>query len=523
MALPHTGLFTPRPREDVIAELVRRARERLHALPLDRRAAVLEDAVWQERTRLERATPGPGELERVERLARALVRGSELDRVDAAADLIAAWADEIHGRFSMPAFRVASRVGPPALAALLTQAPDHLGGWHPKLERRVIVDGPVELLRELAGEATLLMTPTHVSNLDSLVIGLALTMSGLPPFQYGAGLNLFSNPIAGWWLRRLGAYTVDRTKKAQLYKDVLKDYATRQLVTRHHGLFFPGGTRARGGAIETRVKKGLLGTAVAAWQELLEAGAAQPDVYVVPTTLSFQLTLEAATLIDDHLTEIGRQRYIINDDEFAQPRRLAEFARRVLSLDDAIVVRFGHPIDVLGNPVPADRAARAAASTHRRGYVCDRAGHVVRDDQRDHLYTERLADVLVKTWPTLATVMSTHLVAWVAWRMLERSLGTTDPFRIVRAPTGQRHVPRDALLTHLAAAMDAVRAHAAAGRCHHALPDDPARCLDDALDAFRRYHRSRAVEGLGGTLVIQDPRLCLYYRNRAVFLPLELA
>ncbi|HMV70456.1 MAG TPA: 1-acyl-sn-glycerol-3-phosphate acyltransferase, partial [Myxococcota bacterium] len=440
---PLTGLYDPQPREDVIADLRGRLRRRLTALPEPALVALLEDAVYQERRRLERADPASRAP--VERLARALVhRPGGDDRVSAALDLVGAWADEIHGRFSMPAYRFATSVFPPALQALLSS---QTGGA--AAGERITIDGPIDLLRELAGEATLLLTPTHVSNLDSPLIGLALATAGLPPFQYGAGLNLFSNPLVGWWMRRLGAYTVDRTKKAALYKLVLKDYSIRQLRTRHHGLFFPGGTRSRSGLIETRVKKGLLGTGLAAWQENLAAGRADPDVYVVPMTLSFQLTLEASTLIDDHLAEIGKQRYIISDDEFAQPRRVAQFVHRVLSLDAACVVRFGQPLDVLGNPVPADRAGRAEASRRRRAYVCDRAGQVEWDEQRDHLYTERLAHQLTQAWPGLATVMTSHLAAWAAWRTLERRLDTRDPFRLVRASAEERRLPAADLLEAL--------------------------------------------------------------------------
>src|SRR5678809_482113 len=111
-------------------------------------------------------------------------------------------------------------------------------------------------------------------------------------------------------MHRLGAYTVDRTKRARLYKDVLKDYSIHSLVTRHHSLFFPGGTRSRGGAIESHLKKGLLGTGIAAWQEMLASGRPDPDVYVIPATLSYQLCLEASTLVEDFLAESGKQRYI---------------------------------------------------------------------------------------------------------------------------------------------------------------------------------------------------------------------
>jgi glycerol-3-phosphate O-acyltransferase len=518
---PLTGLYDPPPRAAVIDDLAARARARLGALSPAARQRNLENTVYEERHRLERAHGKGDEVARVERLAQALVHNA--DPIAPAVDLVRAWGEEIHGNFSWPAFRFATTVFPPALGALLNGRPaSGLADWNPDPQRRITVDGPLPLLRELADEAVLLLTPTHVSNLDSGIIGLALALSGLPPFQYGAGLNLFSNPVVGWWLRRLGAYTVDRTKRAELYKSALKDYSVRQLKSRTHGLFFPGGTRSRSGAIEAQVKKGLLGTGLAAWQEMITDQRPDRDVYVVPLTLSFQLGLEANTLIDDHLAEAGKQRYIISDDEFAQPRQLATFFSRVLSLDSAIVLRFGHPVDVLGNPVPTDRQERAAASERRLGYVCKPHTAIVEpDEQRDHLYTERLASTLCRTWPTLATVMTTHLTAWVAWRELERTLGTTDPFRIVRTPVGLRRIPLDRLRERLGAAVARAHAQAAAGSYYVQLPATGDAVLSAAIDTFARYHRSRAIAVDGGDLVVEDPRLCLYYRNRATFAGLE--
>jgi glycerol-3-phosphate O-acyltransferase len=518
---PLTGLYEPRARQEVVADLVARARSRLEAASDERLIGALEDALYHERRRLEDNPGTEEELARLDALARAVVKGGRTDRVDAALSLVSAWTQEIHGHFSMRAYRFASTVFPPALAALLTARPERLSEWELRAEQRLQVDGDLPLLRQLSKEATLILAPTHLSNLDSPLIGLALTLADLPPFQYGAGLNLFSNPVLGWWMRRLGAYTVDRTKKAELYKQVLKDYSVYQLQHRHHSLFFPGGTRSRSGAIETRLKKGLLGTGVLAWQEMLAAGRPDADVYVVPMTISYQLTLEANTLIDDHLADAGRQRYIITDDEFAQPRRIATFLRRVLSLDSAAVVRFGQPLDLLGFPVPEDVGARRAASRRRRGFVCNRHGEVEWDAQRDRVYTERLANALIEAWPRNATVMTTHLGAWVGIHLLSKAVGTSDPFRLVRTAPERRRIPRQAFLATLDRAAAQIRQGAAEGRWHHALPDDPVHLLDNALEAFSRYHRSRALVARGEHIVVEDPRLALYYSNRCLFAGLE--
>ena len=516
-ASPSGGLFTPQPRARVVGELLDRARRRWDALPDPELVALLEDALYHERKRLERAAPAEAEVVRLDAVARAIVSGSRTDRTRAAADLVAAWGDEIHGRFDPRVYRVATRLLPRGLTALLSSPRHGLRRWDLSPESRVRVEGELDWVRELTREATVILAPTHVSNLDSPIIGYALYAAGLPPFVYGAGLNLFSNPWLGWWMHRLGAYTVDRTKRAALYKDVLKDYSVRCLTTGHHSLFFPGGTRSRSGHVETRLKKGLLGTGIVAWQEMLAAGRAHPDVYVVPCTLSYQLCLEASTLIEDFLAESGKQRYIITDDEFAQPKRLAAFARRVLDLDSAVVVRFGAPLDCLGNPVGRTAAERAAQSQARRRYVTDRSGRVEADPQRDHVYTERLSGALTRAYPRDAYAMSTHLAAMAAWRVLGDDAGSRDPFRILRLSPHARRIPRARLLDALGALFDEVRAGAADARWQADLPATREGVLAVALDRFSRYHRTRALAADGDQIVVEDPKLAYYYRNRLAY------
>lgn len=514
-----TGLFHPAPRAEVVQELVERARRRLEGMPEAALEGYLEDALWNERNRLERAKESDeGEAEHLDALARALVQGTREERIEAGLRFVDDWGEEIHGRFSPRVYGVATRALPRMLSALLSRRPRRLSSWDLSPTARLRVKGELGHLRTLAREATLILCPTHVSNLDSPLIGLALHLAGLPPFVYGAGLNLFSNRFVGWWMHRLGAYTVDRTKRARLYKDVLKDYSIRALTTRHHSLFFPGGTRSRSGEVETSLKKGLLGTGVVAYQEMLDAGRPDAEIYVVPLTLSFTLVLEASTLIQDYLADAGKQRYIITDDEFAQPRRLASFARRVLDLDAAVIAHFGDPVDVMGNPVSYDPHERAEQARERRAYVCDVDGRVEWDAQRDRVYTDRLADSITDAFVRHTDVLATHVAAFAAWECLAEAVGSRDPFRLVRVPGGRRTLATATLLESVRRTLDRVHRGVREGRWHEELPGGADEVLSVALDRFSRYHKTRALARDGEQIVIEDPTLCLYYRNRLTFL-----
>ena len=131
----------------------------------------------------------------------------------------------------------------------------------------------LDLVRACAERGTIVVTPTHSSNMDSPAMGFGMLRAGLPPVTYGAGKNLFSNPFISFFMRNLGAYRVDRRLKFELYKDVLKEYSTVLLEHGYHSLFFPGGTRCRSNIIEKHLKLGLLGTTVTAYKNSVREGA----------------------------------------------------------------------------------------------------------------------------------------------------------------------------------------------------------------------------------------------------------
>jgi glycerol-3-phosphate O-acyltransferase len=498
------------PAGEIVAALRARLSRRLGSMEHAQAADLLADTYFYERRRLEKDDADETYRAAVDSAGPAL-RDADRAAIDRALlDLAGSYGHEIHHPFSERTYGFATRVMPGALGRLLTAAqPRDLLRRQFDAAERVRIEGPIELLRRLSETATLILAPTHVSNLDSPLIGYVLFAAGLPPFAYGAGLNLFGNPAMSFFMSRLGAYTVDRRKKNQLYKDTLKDYSVEILGRRHHSLFFPGGTRSRSGRLETKLKKGLLGTGLAAWQESLATGRDRGEIYVVPCTLSMALVLEAETLIADSLAEEGKQRYIITDDEFSEPRTVASFARSVLSMDAAVHVTFGRPMDLTGNEITdtGESLDPRGRPIDRRQYVTDASGAVVLDEQRDHAYTERLASRISAAYHRDFVVQSTHLAAWAAWRQLQAEHPGRDTWRLVRVPPDSRVVSRAAVVARIAQATVLLHAR------RRALPGTAQLVLDEALRRFASFHRARALDPVGGGLRV-SPELCLYYKNR---------
>jgi glycerol-3-phosphate O-acyltransferase len=517
-------------RERVLDEVVRRVVAQRVAGPA-RLDEVVADSLYHERRRLkgEHGDEASFWAALWAEIGTGLGRASDRELEAVVRRIARRYAEEIGGRFDERVYDAVTRAGEPAMGLLLNAvSPRRVlqglgGGWAgaaalPGVERSIVVQGAVDALRRLRQHGTIILVPTHVSHLDSLAVGWALWHIGLPPFLYGAGLNLFSNPMLGFFLRNLGAYTVDRRKQDPLYKDVLKEYAQLTLENDYDNIFFPGGTRSRAGALERRLKLGLLGTGVAAYVRNLQRGKARERIFIVPATLSFQLVLEAETLIDDFLQEAGRSRYIITDDESSKARRVVDFITQLFSLDSKIYFTVGGAMDPFGNDVDDDGQSLDATGRRidPRRYVM-RDGAVVPDPQRDGEFTREVGERLIAAYARDTVVQATHLTAHAALLLLRQANPAVDLMRLLRAGGRvddlalldvYREVDRELLELRALAARGAVRL---APTLRDGTADD---VVDEGLKHFACYHTRAALCRKGDRLLPTDRALLFYYSNR---------
>jgi glycerol-3-phosphate O-acyltransferase len=499
-------------REAIVKEVVGRVEaavtDPLHAL---NEAAFLE---------IRRLKSGP-EWAEWRQLAASLGRMTDEQLKDKVAELVLRYARDVAGNFDPRVYTLASRAMPPVLGAILSPKAairnihrlTHLSA----LDDRIVVQGPVDRIRALEKLGTVVYVPTHLSNLDSVVFGFALERSDLAPATYGAGKNLFTNPVLSFFMHNLGAYRVDRRLKHKLYKDVLKAYSCVLIERGYHSLFFPGGTRSRSGGVERKLKLGLAGTGVEAFVRTAMRGKAQ-KVFFVPATINYLLTLEAETLIDDFLSEEGKHRYIIEDDESTRLGRVTTFAQKLFGYGDSVVVRFGEPLDCFGNAVDEHGTSHDARGrpVDALGYVMDASDQVKWDPARDAQYTRELGEIICQHYKRNTVLMATHLVATVAFERLRRWVGKGDVFGIL-AHKDRVLVPRKELLADLDALLDKTREAESRGELVLApavARRDAASVLGEALRALSGYHSSAAIVPEGSNLVLTDTRLLFYYQNR---------
>ena len=533
LRIPRLLPFVPKPgdpriyafndeREAIVRAVVHRATAR-HFATRPKTEAALADVAFHEIRRLEaqKDDEAAASLGTWRTLLRRIPRMSDSEAASELTRVAEAMTWDVAGNFDPRVYEFARKAMPKLLTGVMrpSELPSTLLSTENfALDALLRIEGAVEHLRAVEPKATLVYVPTHSSNLDSIVLGQALERSGLSPVMYGAGKNLFTNPIISFFMHNLGAYRVDRRIRASFYKDILKAYAGETVRRGYHSLFFPGGTRSRSNLIESRLKLGLAGAAVEAFAERRAAGDDRPILFV-PTTINYELVLEGDTLIDDWLVEEGKSRYIIEDDEFSRVDRWVSFFRRLVDMRAAGVIRFGAPIDPFGNKVDLD-----ARSIGPGGRVLDPGSYVLHrgvptiDVARDAAYTRELGDTLAQVYKTESVIMVTQLVAHVLFRRLVRESGNIDLFKRLRL-RGEVSMSRAELEAEVGRTRDVLRARVADGMTKMSAELDretPAELVSRTFRVWSGYHKKTAVHEAEGVVTIDDPTLVLYYQNRLV-------
>jgi glycerol-3-phosphate O-acyltransferase len=435
--------------------------------------------------------------------------------------IVQRYVDEIAGRFSLSTYRFSTKAVPLGFSSFLNAASSKtfrsIWTHETKLSDRILLKGQIDQLKKLSQKGTVILVPTHMSNLDSILIGWGLFAMGLPPFLYGAGLNLFTNRILGWFMNRLGAYKVDRRKKNPIYLESLKTFSTYAIEHGCHSLFFPAGGRVRSGAIEKDLKLGLLGTALQAQKNQIFAGQ-ESKVFVVPMVMSNHFVLEAESLIHEHLSRTGREYYLLVKDEFSKLNQQLRFLWRFFSEGSEIVMRFGQAYDLFGNPVDEE-----GKSIDKRGCPVDikryfmTGGSLHEDLQRDKRYVKELGQVIAQRYRVENEVISSHVVAFAAFKCFERSYKELDFYALLRLPREDRELRRADLCEAIERILEKLQELRRQRKIHLSpICDEGAeKVYRHGIEHLGVYHSKRPLIEINDDQVASESlNLLYYYHNR---------
>lgn len=388
---------------------------------------------------------------------------------------------------------------------------------HKGLQEKFHLMGQTHMMRALAQIGTVVIVPTHTSNWDSVVIGLAMKQLGLPPLTWGAGLNLFNNKGFRYVFNKLGTYKVDRRKKTIPYLQAQKDYACLTLEWGCHTLFYPGGTRSRLGAIEADLKLGLLGTPFEAQEgNFHNQGVTARKLFIVPMVLNYHCVLEAYQLIRESVQMEHVASSLVQQGCCATNLL---FSKNILLKGSEIFVNIGPPLDVMGNRVDSqgrsydDQGQEIDLYQQFLDLPIKTAARKRSDD-----CVKTLSRKIVAAYYAINTVLSSHLVAFVAYELAQKREGFSMDLPHITVHytdfmVAFEHTYQALQLLYMSKKIDFTPI------LQNGSLEDIAK---DGLAKLGVYHARRPLVATeSGDLVIQDLLTLYYYHNRLTGYGLE--
>jgi glycerol-3-phosphate O-acyltransferase len=439
-------------------------------------------------------------------------------------EIVDRYANEIVGEFDVQAFSFAKAMLPQFFGRVLAAAP---GKWFKTvagnvrtIHEKIPITGDIEKIRNLSSKGTIVVVPTHFSNMDSIMVGWILNELGLPAFTYGAGLNLFSIGLLSFFMSRLGAYKVDRRKKNRVYLETLKNYSTVALQRGAHSIFFPGGTRSRSGALEKKLKLGLLGTAVEAqklhYKNFPEETA--PKIFVVPCIINYHFVLEAQGLINDYLKETGKERFYKENDEYSTSFKLVRFIFKFLSASSSLSVSFGEVMDVVGNKVDEQGNSynHLGHKINVKNYFVTN-GELRDDEQRDAEYTKILGEKIVENYHRCNVVLTSHLVCFTLFELLKSKYKSYDLFTFLRTPVDEISISYSEVVDGVSKLKEKLKEMYEQGEVliSPELRWNVDKIIEHGMKNINMYHTaSPLTKPTDTTMGSEDLKLLYYYHNR---------
>ncbi len=187
-------------------------------------------------------------------------------------------------------------------------------------------------LYQMGQEHPLVFLPSHKSNLDHLVLQLALWENGLPQNHTAGGINLNFFPV-GPLVRRSGVFFIRRTfKDNPLYKLVLRLYLTYLVEKRFPLEWYIEGGRSRSGKLRAP-RYGMLRYVFDAWRS-----GASDDVVLIPVSIAYDQLFDVGDYAREQRGEPKRSESV---------KYVVDSVRRLGRPHGSIHLRFGRPVSVL--------------------------------------------------------------------------------------------------------------------------------------------------------------------------------
>ena len=417
--------------------------------------------------------------------------------------IISRYTKEITGNFKRTHFSFSRRIIVTFFARLLNTARLRNPFGNLGLTSKINIIGKIKRLRKLSKRGTIIMVPTHFSHIDSALIGWVISFLGLPAFMYGAGLVLYNMKLFSYFLNSLGAYKVDRRKKHLLYLETLKTYTEEAIINNCHNLFYPAGTRSRSGAIEEKLKLGLLGSTLEAQKELDNQNK---KIFIVPVTFNYQFVLEGPALINQYLSSNNQDRFYLKNLGYSSSFKILSFISKFFTKSNRISVSFGKAMDVFGNFV-------------------DNKGDVNKKNLNIDLYKNyykkaeilnNLSKNIISEHKAGTQVFSSMLIAYVSFKLILKKFKNLEVYNILRLPNDELEIQIDFIKKYYKKTINSIRELESKNKikCSKEIDLPIEEQIKMGCENLGLYHPIKPIILEKNKIQIKNIKMLFYYHNR---------
>ena len=248
-------------------------------------------------------------------------------------------------------------------------------------------------------------------------------------------------------------------------------------------------------------------------------------IYIVPVVLNYHFVIEASSLINQHLAIEGKEQYIPEKEDYSTSFKLLKLIFKVLTANPGMTISFASPMDVIGNEV--DFEGNSINNINQRVNIKDYFtvnGVMTEDKQRDNVYTSMLGEKIVQKFFSANTVLSSHLVSFVAFELIQKEFKNLDIYQLLRIPVDEIEIDAEIFKVEVNNIKEKIIDLYAEGklRIHDRLKGDNEVLIKHALKNLGVYHpQLPLVEKANGDLITQDLKVLYFYHNRLAGYGLE--
>ena len=224
-------------------------------------------------------------------------------------------------------------------------------------------------------------------------------------------------------------------------------------------------------------------------------------------------------MIEQHLKKTGKEMYFkASRDQSYSFRKTMKFIWDTFSESSDINLTIGKPMDVLGNLVNED--GESIDSKNRvinlEEYFYTN-GQVVRNRQREMEYTKRLGERIVQRYFNDNLVLSSHLVAFVAFNIFKAKNPNLDIYGILRLPPEEYIFPMEEMVGATKELRDILFEMEMVGEIQLSkeISGDIEKLIVEGIKRLGTYHAKQPLKiNKKGEIISQDLNVLFFYHNR---------